>query len=83
MSSDVEIEYRITQALRISKRLTIAMLQAHLTSRVTNGARDAVLSRMAARGAISIKEMSLQSRRGRASTVRVIELNEPNSEKAA
>jgi hypothetical protein len=83
MSSEAEIEHRIQQALKIAKRLTIAMLQAHLTSRVTNGARDAVLSRMTAKGIIAIRELSLQSIRGRASTVRVIELVEKSDGKAA
>lgn len=74
MASETETEYKILQALKIAPRITTAMLQAHLTSRITNSARDAVLSRMAARGLIKITELSLQSIRGHSSTVRVVEI---------
>lgn len=77
-----EARAKILQALTISPRLTFGMLQAHLSSRIKNSTRNAVLARMAGRGEVRIKELQLTSHRGKRSVVKVVELADTQTEAA-
>ena len=67
-----EIRHKIEEALRISPKLTIAMLQAFLTSRISPSDRDEVLERMIQENKVRRETIVLRSMKGNSSSAIVI-----------
>lgn len=75
--SEAEVRFRILQALELSPRLTIGMLQAFLTSRVPNNVRDTVLGIMAKEGRVRFESRVFHSFYGHTSVVKVVVSTKP------
>lgn len=75
--SEAEVRFRILQALELSPKLTIGMLQAFLTSRVPNNVRDVVLGLMAKEGRIRFESRVFHSFYGHTSVVKIIVATKP------
>ena len=67
-----EVRYKIEQALTVSPILTVGMLQAFLTSRIPNVAREVVLKKMVNEGLVEMYDKSFRSYSGQYSTARMI-----------
>lgn len=72
--TEAEVRFRIAQALELSPRMTIGMLQAFLTSRVSHNVRDVVLGLMVKEGSIRLEDRHFRSFRGHGSIARVVSL---------
>lgn len=70
---DAEIRHRIDQALNMAECMTVAMLSAFLTSRVSISDRERVLTAMQKEGLLEIVDRSFVSLAGRASVAKVIQ----------
>jgi hypothetical protein len=70
--TELEVRYRIGQALELSPTITVGMLQAFLTSRIPHNVRDAILTVMEKEGKIKFETRVFRSIKGHSSTARVI-----------
>lgn len=69
---DAEIIRRVREALSITDKLTMTMLQAHLTSRVPKAARERALRCLQEAGEIVVRHTHVQSWQGRMVAVPLI-----------
>lgn len=67
-----EVRYKIEQALTIAPVLTVGMLQAFLTSRISHSAREVVLKKMVSEGLVEMYDKSFRSYSGQYSTARMV-----------
>lgn len=67
-----KVVQKIREALSLTDRLTEAMLQAHLTSRVPSGEREKALEYLERCGEIEVRLVRLPGRHGRCLAVPLI-----------
>lgn len=76
-ASLAEVRHKIEEAFSLSPRMTVAMLQAFLTSRIEPHLRDQVLERLYAEGTLRKSTQMFHSYTGNSSTAVVIQKVDP------